>query len=293
DLVLVAPLTMASELPPTREGRRPALLVGSERIRTLWTEIARRTGMVFDGESLSKTVGAVRVEVREDTVLGDVPHLLASLSWERSLGPEVGVAKNVRGKRRRRRHGRFPQQSEHLFSQLVALIAELESYDVGERSASLSIPIRGVRRGPLLRFCRIALDVASKLQELQRSMPLPEPLALSERVWRQLASRLDGTLWPGPAMVTGTLSGANVELGVDWEERDEATWIAVRPPWAVDQGPSLADLASELGLDAVRFEDDALRTSLPAWPTAADEPIAVARKLVDLAQRIRLGGPFR
>jgi hypothetical protein len=285
---------MVAELPPPREGQAPLLLVGSERIRTLWTDVARRAGMVFDGESLSTTVGDVRLEVREDTVLGDVPHLVAKLSWQRSLGPEVGLSKNVTGFRRRRRRGRFSEQSDHLFARLSGLVAELDSYDVGDREATLMVPARGVRLGPLLRFCRIAQDVAAEIGALHRSMPLPPPVQENAAAWRALARRLDGTLWPGPAAITGSQSGVAIEIAADWDSDAGGIQVAARPPWLLQELPELRGLADETGLeDAVSQGEQELRVVLPEWPADADRVLSVVRKLVALAQRMRAGGPFR
>jgi hypothetical protein len=229
DLRFEIPLrVVCSDEPQTEHLAAPS--IGSQRLATLWANVAERQGMRHVG-------GHLELETDEGTLTilrqrDGQGHLL--LSAELRLARPLGLGLDVheaRGLRRfgghevgvphfDRRHVVRAHDAEQIASLLAPLLTDWpERYRLhgSDEALRLSLPGGGYQRRPLEALAERAKGWLHRLPALRAGVPFPKALREHAESWRELAEQLrGGELDRGAVSVSGRHAGRQISIAVLW-----------------------------------------------------------------------------
>lgn len=192
------------------------LAVGSDRLRLLWSKLAREAGLELVDDRMHGARGRVRVDVHRDDE-GGSPRVIGLLEF-----PELGVGL-------RRRTGRLTllgggdtplscRDAEHdrmIGESLGRPIAasDYQLVDAGDQRLVLALAGPGADAGPLARFVAWLLEIADALDGLPPRLPVPARMAEHAAAWTRAAKALAATLRPADMSLTIERDGMQLIVG--------------------------------------------------------------------------------
>lgn len=226
DLVISLPITI---LPPKGAGPKDAQrlvrappTVGNERVQRVWSGVADRSGMRFEGERLEARVGAVDVTLWREHAAGR-PVLVAelrypSLGLDLESGPATGISRLWGAQGLAVAGCRVSGRDEAQVRALVGLVEpEIGSAKVrcaDDQRIVLERAGAGLSSEPVEQLAASALALAARLPKLLRVLPLPSGIELEP--WRALAETLGAELMPARPSLELEREGRRVEVRQCW-----------------------------------------------------------------------------
>jgi hypothetical protein len=233
------PITVVPEGTTRRpRERRAPVAVGSARIRTLWSAVARATGLMLDEEAdaLRGVVGEVNVVVRREHRGSEGIFLIGELRYpDLGLDLDGGLAGSLRriadtvaglgggvrigDERWDRDHhltGRDPLQVFSFVKPLTAVLLPLTLADADDRAMVLTRRDPGQHYAKLERFVSEVVALAHALPNARQAIVVPRTMAEAEASWRALATRLGGRLDRARMAVAGRLDDLEARITTVW-----------------------------------------------------------------------------
>jgi hypothetical protein len=173
------------------------LAVGSERLRLIWSKVAREHQLEFDGDRLYGARGEVTLEVRRDSDEGHV-RLLGRLEFS-SLGLGLRPHRERRallGALETGLAGRDEQQTRVVDAQLGVRIAtsNYELLGADDRHVLIAYDNTGLDVAPLTNFAAWLVDLAERVEVLPSMVPMPTAMLDHADAWARAAKLLGGRL---------------------------------------------------------------------------------------------------
>jgi len=258
ELVARAPITILPRGSKRRSKQRRAIpIIGSQRLATLWTNVAHGAGLRFDGEQrrMIGELGGVSIALTREHRGADGIFLGAELSYPRlGLGLDGGLASGLRRMvgggvslgdaawdKRHYLSGREPAQIEHFAAALAVYLTPLIVDDIDDEHAVVSRRGAGQSRKQLLGFATAVAALANALHAALEQVPPPAQLEGHIRPWQRLAKRMGGKLRTTDMSVRGRWQGASAEVATVWTPSGKACHTAF-----VIAGPDIAAESSVL-----------------------------------------------
>lgn len=217
--------------------------VGSSRQREIWSKVARKHGLDFDGREMSASVGDVAVTVRLGhhdggfALLGELEFPSLHLGLE---GGRRGVLKQLLN---RAFKSDLEFDDEHYVigreeAQVSAFLGELSAFIYGSELDELSdegirFTTRHRTRKALERMCRI-VDLARLLPAARRAIPAPASLRAHQSAWQAAATREGATLELARMALHLNRGEDQASVVTEWDSADTAyrttVEVSVRDP---------------------------------------------------------------
>jgi len=316
DLVVSLPITV---LPRGSSAQsvgvvRAAPSVGNARTAAVWSEVAARAGMRFDGERLEARVGEVDVAIMRESAQGR-PRLVAQLAFpslglELRGGPAGGLSSlwstpGVLLGRGFRLESRDRPQLVALIERVEVVLGRASVRHFDDERLVLERAGAGVSTDPVRDFASTALAVAALLPKLARELPLAS--GIDAGPWRALAERLGAELLPARPSVRGELDGHAIEVAQLWAPGGvaEALRVTARSSAALAPrfvGAHLRDLpteAKELCREwdsqetSLEISAGELCVKLPGTLADPDQALTTADRLIRLIEVLSRRAAYR
>lgn len=328
DVVMRVPLSI--ERAPVGAAVRPPgryFLVGRDRFARVWQDVAVRLGMTFDPDAstLRARSGEASLALRR-VYDGNAYRLQLDFAWP-SLGLDMSVTErawnpigmlasswtsehstaNARFTMRSREHA---QLAAILDAKMLGALVDYSGVNVHDAGAQMGVGIAGTSGSSLEGWCRMALALLRRWDELGRQVPAPALMAAALPAWRAFAQTTGGKL------EVGSMSLRDATIGVDrfhlethWRDATAVDHTRVtfmlEPP--LERATSIADPALSA---AARETWNALAKDRPTLDVSSDrvswridgavaDPQTLTPALELAAQLVRAlrgrpqSGPFR
>jgi hypothetical protein len=227
--VVVQPI----EIEDTAEVAAP-LAVGSERLRLLWSKVAREHGLEFDQDRLHGVRAGVGIEVRRDSDEGTA-RVLARLEF-----PSLGLG--LRPHRERRMllgpletwlAARDDGHTEVVTERLGIAIAgsEYELLAADDEQLLIAFGNTGLELAPLTGFVAWLLDLAERVAALSAAIPMPAIMLEHAEAWERGAMALGGRLRLAEPRLELERDGLRVSLACSYDDEGHlrATELSLHP----------------------------------------------------------------
>jgi hypothetical protein len=198
------------------------LAVGSDRLRLIWSKVARDNALELDGDHLRGVVGDVTLDVhRADhdgraRVLGllEFPPLGVGLRLHRTRrsmlgGLEAGVA------------ARDAEQTAVLVERLGDVFAERELTEADDGRLVIALDGPGLELAPLHAFVSALVDLAGRVDALPDQLPAAAAMRPSLDAWTRAAAALGGRLRATDMCIELQREPMKVQLRCDWDDGEE------------------------------------------------------------------------
>lgn len=295
------------------------LAVGSDRLRLIWSKVARDLELEFDQDRLYGARGEVSIEIRRDSDEGHA-RLLGRLEF-----PNLGLG--LRPHRDRRvllgAHGtglaaRDDEQTRVVAEQLGAKIArtDYELIAADDQRLLIAFEHAGLELAPLASFGAWLLGIAERVDTLPTAVPMPAAMREHGDAWARSAKSLGGRLRMAEPSIELERDGLRVRIICSYDDdgRLRATELALDPGmpipsrlhvlWTGDttlpEGElDLRDLAAPPSWAAshrivVQVEAERVRVYLPAPLPDPRSELERIEALLGLGRQLRgEQGPYR
>lgn len=173
------------------------LAVGSDRLRLIWTAVAKQTGLEYLDGSLRGAVGPVSVEVHRSQQQGEA-RVLGILEF-----PTLGVGLAIHRARRGLLAGvetglgaRDAEQSASIAAALEVPIAasDAELFAADDQSLHFAQAGAGLELEQLRGFVEFLVELAPLISALPKALPAPAVVRRHVPDWRRAAHNLGATL---------------------------------------------------------------------------------------------------
>jgi hypothetical protein len=252
DLHFAVPVVMASAPGGQSESRererRAPPVVGSERVRALWTGVGEPLGLSFADDRLTGRVGDTEVRIFREHRGAKGPHMVAELRYPSfELGLDGGLVSGFRRIFRDnpvrlgdsqwdRAHyltGRHHEQVEAFARVLRPALAKARVADLGDTCMVLDRPGAGLSRDSIAALAESAMAIARLIPLARDAIPPPPGFDLES--WWRLARALDGKLELARMVVQGNLDLEPVEVTTLWSDKLALeTRLELRPRRGID-----------------------------------------------------------
>ena len=258
-----------SPLATRDEGQRSApLAVGSERLRLIWSNVARTCDLEHAEGRLRGVIEGVALDIQREQIEGKTM-VVGLLEFE-----ALGVDLQVQQQRRGLLGGQAATLDCREPAQLAAIQAALGKspnedtfmlLDASDTRLRFANESTGLEHEPLLAFAQALTSLAPTLARLPEELPPPAALAEHAEAWRAAAKALRAELRPGDLQPTVTRGESTLRIRseIDSEGQLRATELELDPGQRIPSRYHLfwsGDNAlpeSDLGLDAL--------ASPPTW----------------------------
>ena len=311
--------------------RRAPLTVGSDRLQQLWSSVASRTGLSFDGHVMRGEIDGVSFELGQEHRIEKGVVLVATVNYaDLHLSSDGGLKRGFRRLLDRgielgdaawaKRHyltGRDLQQISAFAKVLLPAIVPYTLADINDVSLQLEKRDAAQRRAPLEALAKALLVLARTLPRARAAIPPPASMTRAEPAWRKLAKRLDGTLETARMVITGSLDGQPATVTTEWSDDGEALATTItldlgtpldarkrlhrRGDTVLSGNPGNLGKRTQKLVDVIAAEtlaldigQSALGVVLPAPIFDADLLDTQLQRLTELAAALRgVAGPYR
>jgi hypothetical protein len=176
------------------------LAVGSERLRLIWSKVARDHQLEFDHDRLRGDRGEVAIEIRRDTDDGHT-RVLGRLAFP-SLGVGLRPHRERRGLLGALETGlatRDDEQTRLVTQRIGAEIAasDYELLAADDRQLSIAFDHAGLELESLSIFVAWLIELADRVGALPTAMPIPAVMREHADAWERGAKALGGRLRTG------------------------------------------------------------------------------------------------
>ncbi len=211
---------------------RAAFAVGTQRIISVWREVADKHGLRFDEEAntLLGMSGDASFEILRAHRDGDgifvvgriaYPSLHLAIDGGRSTGLrrifDRGFSVGDEGwDTRHFLAGREQRQVRAFMGALVYALRNLRLADVSDEEIVVELRRAGSARESLARFVASVMEVATAVEHGRRAIPIPAKMKGTQQSWQRLAKRLGGTLEKARMATSGRYEGAQIQVATEW-----------------------------------------------------------------------------
>lgn len=257
-----------------RRQRQAPLVIGSERIRTIWAEVAGQLDFTYDEEH--GTLGCIERDPRGDTEVtirrehrgAEGIFLAGTLTYPSlRLGLDGGLASSLRrvvgggvtigDERWDRDHYLTCREHAQLASLLEPItphLVPLRLYDIDDRGLTVQHRDAGQSPKQLAWFARVTRHLARALTGARAQVIPPAAMTDLQPAWEDLARRLDAPLQTTCMAVEGRIDATEVSIVTEWAQDETPTHTRVevrfrdpiadrhRLAWAPGEGLRRGDL---------------------------------------------------
>lgn len=280
-------------------------VVGSERIESLWCEVARRTDLEYQDGYLRADIEGCRVEIRRERRPGGT-RVAGTI-----LYPDLGIGMAL-DPRRRAVVARDQQQAEFLDAGLRDGLVRCHATTATDTYIACALDSSGQRLGPLERFTLDLTELARAVGRLRPDIPAPADLQPAIEEWARAAARLQGRLDRAAVRIQAHWENIALSIGIGWKPggTPDRLRLSVRPmrslgphihidrelPGMLPQAVVNLGLQSTLagaGADHVTIDRESIAVQLP-FDTPLDRAVSTLESLVSIVRRaIGELGPYR
>jgi len=200
------------------------LAVGSDRLRLIWTAVAKATGLEYIDGCLRGVVGPVTIEVHRSQQSGEA-RVLGILEF-----PTLGVGLWVQRARRGLLTGveaalvtRDPDQTSMVAAALDGRLAAApaELCDANDQSLRFAKPGAGLELEPLREFVQFLVEFAPLITSLPDALPAPARVREYVGSWRRAARSLGASLRVADLAMVFEREGQTVALTTIYNDEGE------------------------------------------------------------------------
>lgn len=231
-----------------RRQRQAPLVIGSERIRTIWSTVAQQHGFTYDEErgTLHATerdadLGETDITIRREHRGAEGIFLSGSLAYPAlQLGLDGGSASSLRrvvgggvtigDERWDRDHyltSREHAQLRSLLQPVSAHLLPLRLYDIDDTSLTVHHRDAGQSPKQLQWFAQATRHLARALSRARARVVPPAAMAELRPAWEDLARRLDAPLQTTCMAVEGRIDATEVRIVTEWAQDETPTHTTV------------------------------------------------------------------
>lgn len=278
-------------------------VVGSERIASLWQEVARRTDLDFQEGYLRGDIEGCRVEIRRERrdegtrVVGTV--LFPDLGIGMAMDPRMTaiVARDL-------------NQAQFVDAGLRDGLIRCHATVATDTYIECTLDSSGQRLQPLERFTLNLTELARTLGRLRDHIPPPADLEPTIEAWARAAQRLSGRLDRAAVRIRAHCENIGLSIGIGWKPggTPDRLRLSVRPARSLDRAlhvdlelpARLPDALVDLGMDTVlasadhvTLDHERVAVQLP-FDTPLDEAVGTLESMVAIVRRAcGETGPYR
>jgi hypothetical protein len=210
------------------------LAVGSARLRLIWSDVARMTGLELTDDRLRGVVSGVAIELRRRHEHDGRARILGLLEF-----PEIGVGlhhhrerRNLLGATQTSLATRDAGQTEIIHARLAERLVGYELIAADDRCLRFALDSAGLEHAPLRDFAAWLVELAPSIAALEASMPAPAIMAEHAPHWERAAKRFGGRLRRGDLCIELTRDELRLVIACDFDARGQprATRIELDAP---------------------------------------------------------------